>query len=745
MASTLAYRTCPLCEAMCGLEIEVVDGRPETVRGDRADVFSGGYLCPKGASIGKLYEDPDRLRTPMVRDVDGWHEATWDEAFAVIEARLPPLLEQHGRDAIAVYLGNPSVHDHSLSLALAPFLRALGTRYRFTASTLDQLPKQVASGLMFGSAASVAIPDIDHTDYFLVLGANPMVSNGSMFTAADLPGRLRGLRDRGGRLVVVDPRRTRTADAADEHLAIRPGTDAFLLAAIAYALFDEGLVRLRDAKAHVVGLEEVRAAVAEFVPEKVADACGIEAATIRRIARELVAAPSAVVYGRIGTTTTEFGTTASWLIDVLNTLTGNLDRRGGVMFTKPAAGSPNTQGPPGVGRGIRIPGSKRTRVRGLPSALGEMPTAALAEEIDTPAEDGTRVRALVTVAGNPALSSPNAARLERALESLDFMVSLDVYLNETTRHADVILPAPSTLTRTHYDISFTALACRNVARFSPPSLPAAEGERPQSQTLLRLAAVAIGNGMSAETLDDLVAAELARQLVADPQSRVAGRASEELLAAAEPLRLEDRLLDMMLRAGPYGDGLGSFPDGLNLRMLEGHPHGIDLGRLQPRLPEVLRTPSGRVELAPAQLLADVPRLVEALRRPSNGLRLVGRRDLRSNNSWMHNIEPMVKGRNRCTLQVNPADADRLGLVHGAPARVQSAAGSVEVETEVTDAIREGVVSIPHGWGHDRPDTRIGIARSHAGVNSNLLTDEVPIDPLSGTAVLNGIPVTVLPA
>ena len=745
MASTLAYRTCPLCEAMCGLEIEVVDGRPETVRGDRADVFSGGYLCPKGASIGKLYEDPDRLRTPMVRDADGWHEATWDEAFAVIEARLPPLLEQHGRDAIAVYLGNPSVHDHSLSLALAPFLRALGTRYRFTASTLDQLPKQVASGLMFGSAASVAIPDIDHTDYFLVLGANPMVSNGSMFTAADLPGRLRRLRDRGGRLVVVDPRRTRTADAADEHLAIRPGTDAFLLAAIAYALFDEGLVRLRDAKAHVVGLEEVRAAVAEFVPEKVADACGIEAATIRRIARELVAAPSAVVYGRIGTTTTEFGTTASWLIDVLNTLTGNLDRRGGVMFTKPAAGSPNTQGPPGVGRGIRIPGSKRTRVRGLPSALGEMPTAALAEEIDTPAEDGTRVRALVTVAGNPALSSPNAARLERALESLDFMVSLDVYLNETTRHADVILPAPSTLTRTHYDISFTALACRNVARFSPPSLPAAEGERPQSQTLLRLAAVAIGNGMSAETLDDLVAAELARQLVADPQSRVAGRASEELLAAAEPLRLEDRLLDMMLRAGPYGDGLGSFPDGLNLRMLEGHPHGIDLGRLQPRLPEVLRTPSGRVELAPAQLLADVPRLVEALRRPSNGLRLVGRRDLRSNNSWMHNIEPMVKGRNRCTLQVNPADADRLGLVHGAPVLVQSAVGSVEVEAEVTDAIREGVVSLPHGWGHDRPDTRIGIARAHAGVNSNLLTDEVPIDPLSGTAVLNGILVTVVPA
>jgi anaerobic selenocysteine-containing dehydrogenase len=637
------------------------------------------------------------------------------------------------------------VHDHSISLTLSPFLRALGSPYRFSASTLDQLPKQVASGLMFGSEATVAIPDIDHTDYFLVLGANPLVSNGSMFTAADLPGRLRKLRERGGRLVVVDPRRTRTADAADEHLAIRPGADAFFLAALVHTLLDEGLVRLRDAEPHVVGLDGVRAAVTEFGPEKVADACGIDAATIRRIARELVAAPTAVVYGRIGTTTTEFGTTASWLIDVLNTLSGNLDRRGGVMFTKPAAGSPNTQGPPGVGRGTRIPGSKRTRVRGLPSALGEMPTSAMAEEIDTPSEDGTHVRALITVAGNPALSSPNAARLETALESLDFMVSLDIYLNETTRHADVILPAPSPLARTHYDISFTALACRNVVRFSPATLAPAEGERPQSETLLRLAAIALGNDMTASTIDDLVAVELARRLVADPQSRVSGREPEELLAAAEPLRLEDRLLDMMLRAGPYGEGLGSHPDGLHLRMLEQHPHGIDLGPLQPRLPEVLRTPSGRVELSPAQLLDDVPRLVEALHQPSNGLRLVGRRDVRSNNSWMHNIEPMVKGRNRCTVQVNPADADRLGLVHGARARVQSAAGVLEVETEVTDAIREGVVSIPHGWGHDRPDTRIGVAAAHAGVNSNVLTDEMPLDPISGTSVLNGIPVTVVPA
>ncbi|MEN3358696.1 MAG: hypothetical protein V7637_2678, partial [Mycobacteriales bacterium] len=387
--TTLAYRTCPLCEAMCGLEIELTDGgRAGGVRGDQADVFSGGYLCPKGVSIGKLHDDPERLRAPMVRTGDRWREVSWDEAFGEIERRLPPLLERYGRNAVATYIGNPNVHDHAATLYLPLLVRALGSDYRFSASTLDQWPKQVASGLMYGTELSVAIPDIDRTDYFLVLGANPMVSNGSLFTAADLPGRLRRLRERGGRLVVVDPRRTRTADVADEHLAIRPGTDALFLAALAQALFEAGLVRLGPAGPHLVGVGEVRIAVAGFAPEKVADACGIDAATIRRVAGDLAAAPSAAVYGRIGTTTTEYGTMASWLIDVLNALTGNLDRPGGVLFPLPAAGSPNTAGAPGVGRGIRVPGSRRTRVRGLPSTLGEFPTAVLAEEIDTPAEDG---------------------------------------------------------------------------------------------------------------------------------------------------------------------------------------------------------------------------------------------------------------------------------------------------------------------------------------------------------------------
>ncbi|MEN3358197.1 MAG: hypothetical protein V7637_2179, partial [Mycobacteriales bacterium] len=398
----------------------------------------------------------------------------------------------------------------------------------------------------------------------------------------------------------------------------------------------------------------------------------------------------------------------------------------------------------GVGRGIRVPGSRRTRVRGLPSTLGEFPTAVLAEEIDTPAEDGTRLRALITVAGNPALSAPNATRLDAALATLDFMVSVDLYLNETTRHADVILPAPSPLARAHYDLAFTGLAVRNVARYSPALLPLGPTERPVSSTLLRLMCVLLGNGLTADALDDTIAGELARRLVTSPASRVAGRSADELLAAVAPRRAEDRLLDLMLRAGPYGEGLGSDPDGLSLDVLVEQPHGVDLGPLRPRLPEVLRTPSGKVELAPPQLLADLPRLAGALSRPDPGMLLVGRRDVRSNNSWMHNLEPLVKGRNRCTLQVHPADADRLRLRPGTPARIESAVGAVEAEVEITDTVREGVVSLPHGWGHDRPGTRLATAATHAGVNSNILTDPGPLDPLSGTARLNGIPVTVSP-
>jgi anaerobic selenocysteine-containing dehydrogenase len=728
-----SFRTCPLCEATCGLTITTRGPEVLTVRGDPDDVGSAGFICPKGVALGELHHDPDRLTTPLVRRDGELVPATFGEAFAEIARRLPPLMAEHGRSAVAVYLGNPTVHDVAATLYAPVLIHALGTDQRYSASTVDQMPKQVASALMFGTGMSIAIPDVDRTQFLLVLGANPLVSNGSLFTAPDMPKRLRALRDRGGRLVVVDPRRTRTARAADEHLAIRPGTDALLLAAMAQTLFADGLVA--SPLPHVSGVDEVAAAVAPYPPEAVATACGIPAATIRRLARELAAAPSAAVYGRIGTCTTAFGTVTSWLVDVLNVLTGNLDRPGGVLFPMAAAGGANTAGPHGSGRGVRIPGSRRTRVRGLPSALGEFPVAALAEEIDTPGEG--RVRALVTVAGNPALSTPNSARLEAALEQLDFMVSVDAYLNETTRHADVVLPAPSPLTRGHYDIVFAQFAAHNTARWSPPVFPPEPGRPDEGEMLLRIAAIAAGT--TPEQLDDRVALTSASAAVADPCSPVHGRDPAELLAELGPRRGAERLLDLLLRTGPYGDGFGADPDGLTLDVLAAAPHGVDLGPLQPRIPDVLRTPSGTVELAPPVILADAELLVDLLA-PDDGMVLVGRRDVRSNNSWMHNLPAMVRGADRCTLHVCPDDAAALGLADGDRARVTSRVGSVDVPVTVTDDIRAGVVSLPHGWGH--ASNAGAVAASRPGVNSNVLTDERPTDPLSGNAVLNAIPVTV---
>jgi anaerobic selenocysteine-containing dehydrogenase len=727
MLERAAFRTCPFCEATCGLEVTVRDDRVVKVRGDADDVFSHGFLCPKGVALKDLHEDPDRLRTPMARDAGGeLRPASWEEAWALIAERLPAVIDAHGRDAVAVYVGNPAAHGLAPLLYGRVLLKAIGTRSIYSASTVDQRPKEIANGLMYGAALSVAIPDVDRTRHLLMLGANPLASNGSLLTAPDMRGRLRALRARGGKLVVVDPRRSRTAEAADEHHAIRPGTDALLLFALVHVLFAEGLTapgRLADL---TNGIDEVEELARPFTPEAVAPATGIDAPTIRRIARELAAAESAAVYGRIGTTTQEFGTLASWLVDVLNVLTGNLDRPGGALFPLAAAGQKNSSGEPGRGRGVQI-GRWRSRVRGLPESYGELPVAALAEEIETPG-DG-QVRALITLAGNPARSTPNSGRLERALETLDLYVAVDIYVNETTRHADVILPAPSPLQRSHYDLAFYQLSVRNVVNYSPPVLPTEPGLPDEWVTLLRLAAVAAGQPVpdDVEPFDRLVASELVRR---------AGHDVDELLAAVEPRRGPERLLDLLLRTGPYD---------LTLADLEAAPHGIDLGPLQPRLPDMLRTPSGRIELVPAPIVHDVPRLRAALTRDRNGgLVLVGRRQLRSNNSWMHNLELLVSGPERCTLQVHPDDAARLGLQDGATASVTSRAGELEAPVEVTDAIMPGVVSLPHGWGHDAPGARLGVAEAHAGVNSNLLADEELVDTLSGNAVLNGIPVAVAP-
>src|SRR3954447_14477922 len=712
----LAHRTCPFCEATCGLEVEHEGGRVTKVRGDADDVFSKGFLCPKGVSLKELHDDPDRLRTPMIRQEAGtFRAASWDEALGLIAQRLPAILDERGRDACAVYLGTPSAHGLAAILYGRPLLKAIGTKNIYSASTVDQYPKQLAAGLMFGTASSVPIPDLDRTDFLLVLGANPLASNGSLMTAPDVRGRLRAVRARGGRIVVVDPRRTRTAKEADEHLFIRPGTDAMLLFALVNVIFEEGLETPGE---HLAGLDEVRELAHGFTPEAVAGPTGIDAEAIRCLARDLAAAPTAAVYGRIGTTTQAFGTTASWLVDVLNAITGNLDRPGGALFPRAAAGASNTRGEGGSGRGVTF-GRWHSRVRGLGEIFGELPVATLSDEIETPGEG--QARALITIAGNPVVSTPNAGRLDAALASLDFMVSVDIYVNETTRHADVILPAPSPLEKPHYDLALYMFAVRNVANFSPALLDPPAGMLQEWETLLALTAIAAGQGPDADlaALDEMVPAEVGRLNGVEPDGSLRG---------------PERLLDIILRAGPYE---------LTLADLKAAPHGIDLGALEPRMPEVLRTPSGLLELAPAQIVADVPRLRAAMGEHGNGgMVLVGRRDLRSNNSWMHNLPLLVSGPERCTAWLHPDDVARFGLSAGEHVRVSSRAGAIELPFEMTEDVMPGVVSIPHGWGHTSGGAQLRVAADHAGANSNVLADETLLDPVSGIAVLNGIPVEV---
>ncbi|HEX8997386.1 MAG TPA: molybdopterin-dependent oxidoreductase [Ktedonobacterales bacterium] len=742
-ATRVSYITCPLCEATCGLEVTTSGRDVLSIRGDREDVFSHGYLCPKAAALKALDADPDRLRAPMIREGERWREASWDEAWAEVERRLLPVIERDGRNAVAIYLGNPNVHNLAGLLYNTPLIRALRSRNLYSASTLDQMPKQVSSGLMFGDAFSIPIPDVDHSDYLLILGANPLVSNGSLLTAPNMRDRLRALRARGGKLVVIDPRRTRTAQEADEHHFIQPGTDALLLFALIQTLFAEGLTRPGRLLEHLKGLDELRAAAESFTPEAVATSCRIEPETIRKLARELAQARRPAVYSRIGACAQEFGTLASWLVDALNTLLGALDSEGGVMFPKAAAGARNTSGTPGRGRGLRL-GRAQSRVRGAPEILGEFPAACLAEEMDTPGEG--QVLALITIAGNPALSAPNGDRLAAAMANLEAMICVDAYLNETTRHAHVILPPPSPLERSHYDLAFYQLSTRNIARYSHPVFARAHGQLDEWEILLRLTAILSGQGRAAPlaALDDYVARQAIQAELRAEGSLIAGRDEDELLLALAPRRGPERLLDFLLRVGPYGDGFGARPTGLTLAALEEKPHGVDLGALQPRIPEVLRTPSGKIELAPEPLLADVPRLRSALERPRPELTLIGRRELRSNNSWMANLEPLVKGDDVCALLVSAVDAVRLGLRDGGQARVTSSAASLVAPVRVMDDLAPGVVSLPHGWGHDQPGAQLRVAREHAGVSINRLIPDDVIEPLSGDALLNSTPVTVEP-
>jgi anaerobic selenocysteine-containing dehydrogenase len=726
-----AYRICPLCEACCGLDVRVAGERIVSIRGREADVFSAGYICPKGVALKDLHEDPDRVRTPLVKRHGEFVEATWDEAFAEIERRLLPLRERHGKDAVAMMIGNPSAHKFGLLLYGPRLAKALGTRNIYSASTLDQMPKQLSCGLMFGHWLSIPVPDIERCDFLLMLGANPMASNGSLWTVPDFRGKAKAMRARGGMLVVVDPRRTETAAIADAHHFIRPGADAFLLAAMVHTLFAENLANPGRIAEWLSGTDAVRDAVQPFSPDAVSERCGIDAGTIRSLTRTLAATQRAAVYGRIGTCTQEYGTLASWLIDVLNALTGHLDEPGGAMFPKAAAFAANTAGKPGQGRGI-VTGRHASRVSRAPEVFGELPATCLAEEIETPGEG--QVKALVTLACNPVLSAPNGPRLAAALDTLDFMVSLDIYVNETSRHADVILPGLSPLEDSHYDVAFPMLSYRNHARYSAPAV--ATGQPPEWQALLRLIGVVNGHGAQADlrTLDDALAADEVR--------KQAGPMADAVLAAVARWQGPERLLDLSLRAGPYGDRFGMKPDGLTLAKVMEAEGGIDLGPLAPRIPEVLRTPSGRIELAPPSLVADMARAAADLSRPVPDMVVIGRRQVRSNNSWMHNLPLLAKGPYRCTALVNPGDAARLGLVDGGLARIRNGERSIDAQVELSDDMMQGVISLPHGWGHALPGTRLRVAAERPGANLNAVLDDTLRDPLSGNAVLNGVAVQV---
>jgi anaerobic selenocysteine-containing dehydrogenase len=712
----MALHTCMLCEAVCGLAVETEGGRVTSVRGDADDPFSRGHICPKAAALRDVHDDPDRVRQPLRRvpgKSDRFEPVSWEDALDEAATRLAAIQQQHGRNAVALYVGNPTVHSYSAAMTFPLFAKALGTRARFSATSVDQLPHMLASLQMMGHQLLLPIPDVDRTQFLLVLGANPLVSNGSIMTAPGIARRLEALRARGGKLVVIDPRRSETAAIADEHLFIKPGGDAFLLLALLHTIFAERLERLERLASFVDGLEALRALAARFSPERVAARTGVAPERTRALAHEFARAPSAVAYGRVGVCTQEFGAVAAWLINALNVVTGNFDRAGGAMFPTPAADL--------VGLATRLGerghfGVWKSRVRGLPEFGGELPVATLAEEIETPGQG--QIRALVTHAGNPVLSAPNGSRIERALGQLDFMIAIDIYRNETTRHAHLILPTSFGLERDHYDLVFYALAVRNSARYVAPLLTPPPGVRHDWQVLLDLAL-----GL---------------------HERGGGRDDRKLWWLLRALRTvgPKRVLDLMLRLGPHGGRMGR---DMSLARLKAHPHGIDLGPLEPRLPGILGNQEQRIQLAPRLFVDDVARLEADLETHANGdgeLVLIGRRQLRSNNSWMHNSQRLVKGPEACTLLMHPDDASRRQLSDGQKVRVRSRVGEVAVPLAVSADVAAGVVSLPHGWGHGRPGVALSVAQGRAGASINDLTDDERLDRLSGNAGFSGVPVTV---
>lgn len=760
MSESIHYRTCNLCEAMCGLEIRHQGEDILSIRGDKDDILSAGHICPKAVALQDLHNDPDRLKTPVRRTADGWQEISWTEALDEVADRLKATQKKHGHDAVGIYVGNPTAHNHGAQLLLLPFLDVLDTKNRYSATSVDQLPQMVAIHAMFGSQALFPIPDINRTDYFMMLGTNPVASNGSIMTAPDIRKRLKNIQARNGKVVVIDPRRSETAALADEHQFIRPGGDTFLLLGMMHVLFAEERIDLGHMEKHIDGLDRLEAICTPWTPAKAARRCGIPAADIKRLAREFSDADSAVAYGRVGLTSSPNSGLGSWLMYVLNIVSGNLDREGGLMFTHPAMDVPALAQMAGKSGSFD---SYRSRVKNLPEFGGEFPAVIMADEILT--EGPGQIRTMITHAGNPVLSTPDGQRLDEALASLDFMVSIDLYINETTRHADIILPPTGHLEHGQFDPVFHLVAVHNTIKYSPPLFQPAQDSMHDWQILLELT-----TRLTSNNAISTLASRIVRRLV---------------------LELTDEgLIDIALRTGPYGQGtslirriddlLEKLPLGgavwqkardqvihqlkaipvlhaalqsvdtgqphsndhhdLTIKKLLKNPHGIDLGPLRPALPDRLFTANKRLDLVPEIYSEQIAKLDVSTKAPQ--WQMIGLRHLRSNNSWMHNSHRLVKGKPRCEVTLNPEDAGKLKIKAGDAVRISSRVGEIELPARISDEIMPGIICVPHGWGHGRKGVELSVAKEHAGVSVNDVVDPEYYDPLCGMAILNGVPVEV---
>jgi len=694
------YRNCNICEAMCGLEINYKDNKIISIKGDQQDPFSKGYNCPKAMALEDFYYDNERLKTPIKRTSNGWIDISWDEAFTEITEQLQVIQQQYGKNALAVYLGNPNAHSLGNALWLKPFMKALGTINRFSSASTDQMPHHVASQFMFGAGMLIPVPDIDRTDFMLIIGGNPVVSNGSMMTAPNVLGRMKAIQKRGGKIVVIDPRRTRTAKIADQHLFIRPEKDAFLLFALIHCVFTSNKVNLRHLNSITDGLDELAQQASFYTPERVAEHVGIDAESISTLANEMVTAKSAVCYSRMGASTQSFGGICLWLTNVLNIITGNFDRAGGAMFPQPAFDLLRN-----YKKGHQNSFAQHvTRVRKLPFFNGEFPVAALAEEILT--SGAGQIKSLITVAGNPVLSSPSGHKLAEAFEHLDYMVAIDIYLNETSKHANIILPGTTGIENSHFDIFFNSFSVRNTVKYSAPLFEKEACQRADWEILNELSV----------------------------------RMSQVPAAVQQATLTPEMILDMELQKGPYGE------QGMSLQTLKDNPHGIDLGPLMPCLLDRIKTADGKICLFPQFYADDLPRLNAVLNQPAKNVRypfdLIGRRLVKSHNTWTQNSARLVKGKNPCTVEIHPIDAQHLAITTGQRVKVHSSVGEVELEVSITDDIQRGVVSIPQGWGHNQKGTKMSIAATQPGVSINDLTDAKRLDNLTGNAAFNGTPVAI---